>query len=115
MTIAAPSRPRLLRPAIRGSVSFFLLAAVLAIVVQQSDVSAITDALSDLPVGVALLALASLAGGALLASVRVKPVADDFGYLLPWRDALAALGIGALARAGFFQHPGQPTPPGAYL
>ena len=48
-----------------------------------------------------------LAGGVLLASLRLKLISADLGYSLSFRDAVVALSAGQLAGSVFFQLAGQ--------
>ena len=100
---------------IRAVMSLAMLASVFGIVIAQIDTSAIFTALSAVPAGTVLLALFCMLTGSLLASARVKMVAGDLGYRLTWRNALAALVLGQIGGAVFFQLAGQLVARGAYL
>ena len=100
---------------LRVAISVILFAVVLAFVAARTDMQSVFTALSGLQVGAVLLALGSLFAGTALASVRVKLVADDLGYRLTWRDSAAALGLGHIAGAMFFQIARQLAARGVYL
>jgi hypothetical protein len=92
-----------------------LLGALLFILASGAGLADLAAAFGRLmPGDVALVALALL-GGALLASLRLKLIAADMGYRLSFRDSVAALSVGNVAGALFFQVAGQLIARGALL
>jgi O-antigen ligase len=79
------------------------LAAAFALV----DFGTLDAALDRLSLGTLLGVLALLLCGALLASARLAFIASDLGYKMRAVDAIAALSLGQLAGAVFFQLVGQ--------
>lgn len=98
-----------------AGVSVVLLAAVVGVVLQHAGAPELSRSLDSLPMSAIVVAFAALAGGAILATVRLRLVARDLGYPLNWRDALSALGLGQLGGALFFQIAGQLAARGAFL
>ncbi len=91
-----------------------LLGVGIAIVVRQGA-NAILSSLAAVSPSALMFAGAALLVSALLGAARVKCIADDLGYALGWRDALAALGLGQVGGALFFSVAGQLIARGAYL
>jgi hypothetical protein len=102
-------------PKIRIAISIGVTAAVALVVLQRSDLGALSRTLEHLSLGPVLLALTALTVGTAIAVLRAKLIAQDVGYTLRWRDAAAVLSYGSLAGAAFFQVFGQLIARGAYL
>jgi hypothetical protein len=86
--------------------SGFPFLGVLAIAYERSNWAAITASVAQfswpsIPVAFALM----LAGG-MLASLRLKLIASDIGYVITFRDAVSALSVGQLAGILFFKSSG---------
>lgn len=79
-----------------------LIAALLLV-----DLGAVAAAAGRLSATTILIVLLALTAGALLASARLACVAADVGYKMRASDAIAALSLGQLAGAIFFQLVGQ--------
>lgn len=79
-----------------------LIAALLLV-----DLGAVAVAAGRLSATTILIVLLALTAGALLASARLAYVAADIGYKMRASDAIAALSLGQLAGAIFFQLVGQ--------
>lgn len=103
------------RTLLRAAISIALLTAVAVLLSQQVDRATIGQTVHDVSFTALGLAATALLAGALLAAARVRLVADDLGYRLTWREALAALGLGQIGGAAFFQIAGQLIARGAYL
>jgi hypothetical protein len=92
---------------VRVAISVTLLAGVIALVFFTSDANTIDAVFSrQLSFSVALV-LVLLAGGIILASLRLQLITSDLGYRLSFRDAAMALSVGQLAGSVFFQFAGQ--------
>jgi hypothetical protein len=81
--------------------------AALALAFALVDLGALRTAVARLSPGTLLGVLLLLVCGALLASVRLACIASDLGYRMRPADAVAALSLGQLAGAIFFQLVGQ--------
>src|SRR3546814_12330710 len=102
-------------PKIRAGVSVGLTVTVLTLIAWRSDTAALGSTLTAIKPTLLLLVLGALTTGALLAAARLKLVASDFGYDLGWREAIAAMSVGQIGGALFFQIAGQLMGRGAYL
>src|SRR5690349_17337755 len=71
------------------------------------DLRALAEAAGRLPVSTLIWVVLLMLAGALLASVRLAFIAADLGYRMRAVDAIAALSLGQLAGAVFFQLVGQ--------
>jgi hypothetical protein len=89
------------------AVSVALLVCAILSVIAVSEPNALHSAFSELLLSSALAVLIFLAGGVLLASLRLKLISADLGYSLSFRDAVVALSAGQLAGSVFFQFAGQ--------
>jgi hypothetical protein len=87
--------------------SAFLFLGALAIVYTRSDWAAIAASVAQLSWPSISVAFALMLAGGMLASLRLKLIADDLGYQLSFPDAFCALGLGQLAGIVFFQIAGQ--------
>jgi len=89
------------------AVSVALLVCALLSVYAASEPNALHSAFSELLLSSAIAVVIFLAGGVLLASLRLKLISTDIGYPLSFRDAVVALSAGQLAGSVFFQLAGQ--------
>ena len=89
------------------AVSVALLVCAILSVIAVSEPDALHSAFSELLLSSALAVIIFLAGGVLLASLRLKLISADLGYSLSFRDAVVALSAGQLAGSVFFQLAGQ--------
>lgn len=83
-----------------------LLAALAWLFVAGGPQFSISD-LANLPLGAVALCVAALFVSNFLAIARLKWVAGALGYRIAWGDSAAALSVGALGGAVFFQIAGQ--------
>lgn len=95
--------------------SLALLVVALYFVLGRVESGSLYASFDKLPVSAFLFAGVALTMGALLASTRIKLIARDFGFHLSWAEAGAALGLGQLGGAAFFQVAGQLIARGGYL
>jgi hypothetical protein len=89
------------------AVSVALLVCAILSVIAASEPNALHSAFSELLLSSAIAVVIFLAGGVLLASLRLKLISADLGYSLSFRDAVVALSAGQLAGSVFFQLAGQ--------
>ncbi|HXF90148.1 MAG TPA: lysylphosphatidylglycerol synthase transmembrane domain-containing protein [Xanthobacteraceae bacterium] len=87
--------------------TILLLIGVVAIVLWSVEPSAIVDSVRRVSWGSLGIILAALFANVLAASLRVKLMAGDIGHRLSFAQAMAAVGVGGLAGAAFFQLAGQ--------
>jgi hypothetical protein len=92
---------------VRTAITLALLLLVLVILLANANLSTLATTVSGLSAGAVVAVVAALTGGTLLASVRLKAIAKDFGYRLSWRDAFTTLTVSQLAGALFLQVVGQ--------
>jgi len=92
---------------IRFAVSSLLLIAAIAIVARQTEWDGVIATFSRLSLTTLGIVVLSLLGGSLLATLRLKWIASDLGYRLSFLDSMAALSLGQLMGAVFFQIAGQ--------
>jgi ubiquinone/menaquinone biosynthesis C-methylase UbiE len=95
------------RKTISALVSIGLMVAVIYLVFFKADVPAIPTLVAAFPIEDLLIVCALLLIGAGLSAWRLKLIANDLGYELTSRDAIAALGVGNVAGSIFFQVVGQ--------
>lgn len=91
----------------RHAAAIGVTVVALALAFAFVDVRALADAAARLPVSTLAWVVLLMLGGALLASVRLACIAADLGYRMRAVDAIAALSLGQLAGAIFFQLVGQ--------
>ena len=89
------------------AVSVALFVCAILSVHAASDPNELHSAFSGLLLSSAIAVIVFLAGGVLLASLRLKLITADLGYSLSFRDAVVALSAGQLAGSVFFQLAGQ--------
>jgi hypothetical protein len=89
------------------AVSVALFACAILSVYAAPEPKDLHSAFSELLLSSAIAVVILLAGGVLLASLRLKLISADLGYSLSFRDAVAALSAGQLAGSVFFQLAGQ--------
>lgn len=89
------------------AISVALLACAGYSVYAVSEPHELHSAFSELVLSSAIAVVIFLAGGVLLASLRLKLISADLGYSLSFRDAVVALSAGQLAGSVFFQLAGQ--------
>jgi hypothetical protein len=89
------------------AISVALLACAGYSVYAVSEPHELHSAFSELVLSSAIAVVIFLAGGVLLASLRLKLISADLGYSLTFRDAVVALSAGQLAGSVFFQLAGQ--------
>ena len=89
------------------AISVALLACAGYSVYAASEPHELHSAFSELILSSAIAVVIFLAGGVLLASLRLKLISADLGYSLSFRDAVVALSAGQLAGSVFFQLAGQ--------
>lgn len=92
---------------IKTAISLALFAVVIAILAVSTDPVVLWRTVIGLSATAVISMVVALTAGTLLASVRLKLMARDFGYHLTWRDSLAALSASQLAAGVFFQVVGQ--------
>ena len=92
---------------IRIFVSVALLVAALAWLFVASGQEFSFSDLANLPLSAIAIAVAALLASNLLAIARIKCVARALGYRVLWGHSAAALSVGALGAAVFFQIAGQ--------
>ncbi|MBV9556859.1 MAG: flippase-like domain-containing protein, partial [Pseudolabrys sp.] len=103
------------RNLIRALVSVALIAGVVYLLLSRSEFSSV-QAFSDALRPSVVLPIVVFAVVATALSVwRLKLIAEDLGYRLPKRDAIAALSLGLLAGTVFFQMIGQLLARGSLL
>lgn len=89
--------------------------AAIVVVWQQVDADALRAAMAKIEVLPAVLALAMLTIGALIASVRLRSITSDIGARLTLRDAAMAMSLGQVAGALSVQFFGQIAARSAFL
>jgi len=105
-SLASQSVPYLRKTA-PVAISIFLFIGAAAFALANSDLNAVATSiarLSRLPITAAFVLMLA---GAMLASLRLKLIADDLGYPLSFRDSVSALSLGHLGGILFFQIAGQ--------
>lgn len=103
------------KPWVRYAVPLVVTAVALALALTQIDARALMIAAGQLRAQDLAMVFATLAIGALLASLRLQLIARDLGYALRMRDAIAALSLGQIAGSLFFQIVGQTAARSAFL
>ncbi len=93
--------------AVSIALSALLFLGAIAVVFAQSDWTAVAASLVRLSWLSIATAFSLMLVGGVLASLRLKLIADDLGYRLSFRDAVSALSLGHLAGILFFQIAGQ--------
>ncbi len=91
----------------RRVVAIGVTVVALALAFTMVDLRALAQALSRVSLLTLLTVTCALTSGALLACVRLSCIASDFGYRMRASDAIAALSLGQLGGAIFFQLAGQ--------
>ena len=91
------------------------LFAAIWIAVANSDREAIARTASQINPGILAAAFATSLIAALIASVRLLVTARQFGYRISFREAIAAMSLGQVAGALFFQLAGQLIARSAWL
>lgn len=84
-----------------------LLVAVVAIILWSVEPSTVADSVRRVSLSSLGVIFAALFANALAAALRMKIMADDVGHRLSFAAAMAAVGVGGLAGAAFFQLAGQ--------
>ena len=103
------------RTFLKALLSIALTAGVFYIVFSRAAVPSFGSLLAGFTSRSILVVLALMIAGTALSAWRLKLIADDLGYRLSVRDAVAALSLGALAGNVFFQLIGQLMARGALL
>ncbi len=84
-----------------------LLIVVVAVVLWSVDPSAVFDSVRKISLASVGIIFAALVANALAAALRIKIIAGDIGHRLSFAEAMAAVSVGGLAGAAFFQLAGQ--------
>jgi O-antigen ligase len=92
---------------LRGIVAIGVTVFALMLAFALVDVGAVAQAAGRLSIATLVVVMLVLLCGALLACVRLACIASDLGYRMGASDAIAALSLGQLAGAIFFQLVGQ--------
>jgi uncharacterized membrane protein YbhN (UPF0104 family) len=100
---------------LRLAVTLALLAVVGVVIFRAVDADAVTKTFNRLTLRTVALVCLLLFMGALAATLRLKIIAQSMGYPLTFREALAALSVGAIGGSLFFQIAGQLMARGALL
>lgn len=100
---------------VRILLSIAALAATIWILYERTESEAIVRTVSQISPAVLALVFGTAVAAALMASARLYITARLFGYRIGFREAIAALGLGQLAGALFFQLAGQLIARSAWL
>src|SRR5436190_11056479 len=95
------------RTALKATISIGLTIAVFYLVFSRADVPSLKSFLTGFPAQIFFAVIALSIAATALAVWRLKLIAQDLGYRLSIRDAVAALSLGLLAGTMFFQLIGQ--------
>ena len=95
------------RTALKALISIGLTIAVFYLVFSRADVPSLKSFLTGFPAQIFFAVIALSIAATALAVWRLKFIAQDLGYRLSIRDAVAALSLGVLAGTMFFQLIGQ--------
>lgn len=97
------------------TISLALLAAAAWFGLRDLDYSMLLRSVARFDIGVLTWITTAIALSSLIAALRLRTIAADFGYPLPVRDAVAALSLGQVGGALLFQIVGQLMARGSYL
>jgi len=89
-----------------ASTAILLIAAV-AVVLWSVEASAILDSIRKISLASIAVIFVALFANVLVAALRIKVIASDIGHRLTFPEAMAAVSVGGLASAAFFQLAGQ--------
>jgi len=103
------------RTALKALISIGLTVAVFYLVFSRADVPSFSSFLTGFHAHIVLAVVALAAVATALSVWRLRLIAQDLGYRLTVRDAIAALSLGMLAGTVFFQVFGQLLARGALL
>jgi hypothetical protein len=99
----------------KASISLVLLALTAVLVAWTFGLAGIADAARNVsPLGLSIV-FAALLANALAAALRFKIIAADVGHSIGFRRAVAAVSVGTLGGAAFFQLAGQLMARGAMM
>lgn len=104
-----------MRRFVKIAVAVGLVVAALALAAMMSSPSDWRSALHALRPEILAIGFVALLANALAASLRLRMIAADAGYRLSFPQSMAAVGIGSLGGAVFFQLAGQLIARSAYL
>ena len=92
---------------VKGLITFTLLIIAVGIVAADSNSSDRYLALSELGAGNLLAVIAACSLGFAFATLRLRTIASDLGYCISLRQSAAAVSLGQIGGAVFFQLVGQ--------
>lgn len=97
------------------SVSLILLFGAGWLALRGIDLSSVVQTITKFDISAILLVASAIVISSIIAALRLRVVAGDFGYSLAFRDAVAALSLGQVGAALLFQLVGQLFARGSYL